>query len=104
MAYPGLEEIRKALEGLAKRVIFIKATEEAVKLGNPILSNIIMIGSVIGLGLLPLGINEFMATIEEALPKKHLDVNVRAFKIGRNRVISQANGKQIAQTGKKEAR
>ncbi len=52
--YPEIETIQKTLEGLSSRVWMIEATEEAMKLGNPILSNIIMIGAVSALGLLPL--------------------------------------------------
>jgi indolepyruvate ferredoxin oxidoreductase beta subunit len=84
--YPNLEEIKKSLTGLAGQVLFVDATDEAIKLGNPVLSNILMIGAVSGLGLLPVGIEEFMAAIRTIIPEKHLDVNVRAFEIGMGKV------------------
>jgi indolepyruvate ferredoxin oxidoreductase beta subunit len=84
--YPNLEEIIKSLTGLAGQVLFVDATDEAIKLGNPVLSNILMIGAVSGLGLLPVGIKEFMAAIRTVIPEKHLDINVRAFEIGMGKV------------------
>lgn len=84
--YPEIETIQKTLEGLSSRVWMIEATEEAMKLKNPILSNIIMIGAVSALGLLPLELEDFIAVIEETFPKKLLDVNRQAFQIGRDKV------------------
>lgn len=84
--YPEVETIQKTLESLASRVWLIEATEEAMKLGNPILSNIIMIGAVFALGLLPLEEEDFIAVIEETFPKKLLEVNRQAFQIGRDKV------------------
>jgi indolepyruvate ferredoxin oxidoreductase beta subunit len=84
--YPDFEEVKKALNGLSSHVWLIDATEEAMKLGNPILSNIIMIGAISGLGLLPVGLEEFMKVIRETFPEKLLDVNRRAFEIGKNKV------------------
>jgi indolepyruvate ferredoxin oxidoreductase, beta subunit len=85
-AYPEIETIQKTLEGLSSRVWMIEATEEAMKLKNPILSNIIMIGAVSALGLLPLEFEDFNGVIEETFPKKLLDVNRQAFQIGRDSV------------------
>lgn len=90
--YPDLEEIKKSLAGLAGQVLFIDATDEAIKLGNPVLSNILMVGAVSGLGLLPVGIEEFTKAISAFIPEKHRDVNVRAFEIGMGKVSHrQAN-------------
>jgi indolepyruvate ferredoxin oxidoreductase, beta subunit len=88
--YPSLETIQKALNTLTPHVWMLEATEEAIKLGNPILSNIIMIGAVIGLNLLPVGLPEFKAVIRNFFPVKLLDSNQRAFEIGQERV-RQAN-------------
>lgn len=84
--YPEIETIQKTLESLSSRVWMIEATEEAMKLKNPILSNIIMIGAVSALGLLPLEFEDFNGVIEETFPKKLLEVNRKAFQIGRDSV------------------
>lgn len=88
--YPNLEEINESLKGLTGSALSIDATTEAVALGNPILSNIIMIGAVSGLGILPVGIDEFKKVIGNMVPKKHLDVNIHAFEIGVSKVSPSA--------------
>ena len=65
----------------------LRATDDAMKLGNPILSNIIMIGALSGLNLLPVGMAEFKAVIRNFFPVKLLETNQRAFEIGREKVI-----------------
>jgi len=84
--YPETETIQKTLESLSARVWLINATEEAIRLGNPILSNIIMIGAVSGLNLLPLEMEDFDAVIRETFPVKLLEVNRQAYEIGRQHI------------------
>jgi indolepyruvate ferredoxin oxidoreductase beta subunit len=86
--YPSLEKIEAALKDLTPHVWMLDATEEATKLGNPILSNIIMIGAVSGLNLLPVGMPEFKSVIRDFFPEKLLEVNRRAFEIGKEKVTS----------------
>jgi indolepyruvate ferredoxin oxidoreductase, beta subunit len=86
--YPPLESIVKGLNALTPHVWMLDATEEAMKLGNPILSNIIMIGALCGLNLLPVGMTEFNAVIRNFFPEKHLAINRRAFEIGREKVMN----------------
>jgi indolepyruvate ferredoxin oxidoreductase beta subunit len=86
--YPPLEKIEGALRELTPYVWMLDATEEATKLGNPILSNIIMIGAVSGLNLLPVGMAEFKSVIRDFFPQKLLEVNRRAFEIGKGKVTS----------------
>jgi len=84
--YPSLEDIKKSLNGLTPHVWTLDATEKAMKLGNPILSNIIMIGAVSGLHFLRVGITEFNKVIKNFFPQKTLDINRQAFKIGQKSV------------------
>ena len=86
-SYPDLKGIQKTLNELSSRVYLIEASEEAMKLGNPILSNIIMIGAISGLGFLPVGMEDFLTVIRETFPEKLLDVNRKAFEIGRQKVL-----------------
>jgi indolepyruvate ferredoxin oxidoreductase beta subunit len=84
--YPPLEKIAGALRELTPYVWMLDATEEAAKLGNPILSNIIMIGAISGLNLLPVGVTEFRNVIRDFFPPKLLEVNRRAFETGKQKV------------------
>jgi indolepyruvate ferredoxin oxidoreductase beta subunit len=80
--YPSLEEIRVSVEELSSIAWFINATDEAVKLGNPILGNIIMIGAMSGIGDLPLRREEFKEVISESLTEDKLDINLKAYDMG----------------------
>lgn len=80
--YPAPAEIRAAISSLAAAAWFIDATAEAVKLGNSILGNIIMIGALAGLGELPLDREGFTAVVEEMMTRDKLEANLLAFDCG----------------------
>ncbi|MDA8124776.1 MAG: indolepyruvate oxidoreductase subunit beta [Deltaproteobacteria bacterium] len=80
--YPSNEAIREAVKALSARSGFLAATDEAIGLGNPILGNIVMIGAVAGLGVLPIDREVFEAVIQEGMPAARIEANLRAFAIG----------------------
>lgn len=80
--YPSEGTIRDAVTALAVQARFLAATDEAIRLGNPILGNIVMIGAVAGLGVLPIDRGLFEAVIREGMPAARVEANLRAFAIG----------------------
>ncbi len=80
--YPTLEEIKEILKKLSAHVWFIDATDEALKLGNSILGNIIMIGALSAVGHLPIDLDDFTAVISRTLPIEKIDDNLKAFALG----------------------
>jgi indolepyruvate ferredoxin oxidoreductase beta subunit len=82
LTYPSIEEIQDAIRDLSARAWFVDATEEAIKMGNPILGNIIMIGAVAGIGVLPVDREDFTEVIKENLPAGTLEINLKAFDLG----------------------
>ncbi len=72
-----LDNIRK----LSARLITIEATEEALKLGNSMLANIILVGAIIGIGLLPVTKDAIIADLKERFPRA-VDMNLRALDRG----------------------
>ena len=84
--YPSAGMIRDTVEALAAEARFLTATEEAIGLGNPILGNIVMIGAVSGLGVLPLSLELFETVIREGMPAARVEANLRAFEIGQSAV------------------
>ncbi|MCX5818304.1 MAG: indolepyruvate oxidoreductase subunit beta [Deltaproteobacteria bacterium] len=80
--YPPEATIRETVTALAAEARFISATEEAIRLGNPILGNIVMIGAVAGLGVLPIDRELFATVIREGMPAARVEANLRAFAIG----------------------
>jgi len=82
MKYPSLDEIRATLGDLASEVSLIDATDEAMKLGQAILGNVIMMGAVAGTGVLPFDADDFREVIAETMSQDKVDVNMKAFRKG----------------------
>jgi len=90
--YPSMEEIRSSAQELASGAWFIDATDEAVELGNPILGNIIMLGALSDLGVLPLDKEDFKEAILKSVPQDKLDINLKAYDIGREMIKEKEDG------------
>ncbi len=80
--YPTVEEIARTLDELSSRFWVVDATDIALELGPPILANIVMMGTLVGSGLLPLGADAFEAELRESLPPDRLEMNLEAFRRG----------------------
>ena len=81
-SYPSLDEIKESLSGLCAEMYFINATDEAIKLGHPILGNVMMIGAVAGLGVLPFDEKDFEKVLAGNVPESKTAVNMTAFRAG----------------------
>ena len=82
LQYPSIEEIRKSAHELASEAWFIDATDEALRLDNPVLGNTIMLGAFAGLNVLPLEKEDFREVILEMMPEDKLDINLKAYELG----------------------
>jgi indolepyruvate ferredoxin oxidoreductase, beta subunit len=76
--YPPVRDLIGALNATCKRVIAYDATRVALEAGHPQTLNVVMLGTLAH--LLPLSTLE--GVVAEYVPKKALDANVRAFKLG----------------------
>lgn len=80
--YPDMEEIRATIEDLTARSFMISATDEALKLGNSVYQNVIMIGAVGGMDLLPVTKDDFRKVLARDMSEDKAAVNVKAYEIG----------------------
>lgn len=87
-AYPSLEDIRKWIGQLADRTWFIDATEAALKLGNPVFGNIVLVGALAATGVLPLDVDTFKEVLRRNLPPDKITMNVTAYNTGATMVQS----------------
>lgn len=87
--YPDLDEVKKSIMKLSSHTTFVGATEEALKMGNPIYANVILLGSLVGAGILPITKETMMPILEERFPGKLLEANIKAFHKGME-LIAQA--------------
>ena len=89
--YPPLRDIEDSVRSLSSGAWFLDATDEALKLGNPILGNIIMIGAATAIRELPVDRDDFQEVIRQTLPPDKLAVNLRAFDIGAAKIKMDHN-------------
>jgi indolepyruvate ferredoxin oxidoreductase beta subunit len=85
-AYPELSVVLKKIQRLSRGVWTLNATEIGLELGDPIFSNIVMLGALSALDLLPLHREGFQNAIQEMLPSHKLHLNMNAFDRGREAV------------------
>lgn len=80
--YPGIDDIRNGMRMLTKKTILIDATEAALAMGGAILSNVIMIGAMAGLKIVPLEKADFKKVISGMVTRDKLNINMEAFSRG----------------------
>lgn len=80
--YPSDEALREAFGALTQHYWLIDATSVGLELGNPVLSNIVMIGALAKTGLLPFDRKMFEKEIRKTLSADKRTQNLRAFDAG----------------------
>lgn len=80
--YPTLEELRSWIAELTAAAWFVDATDAAVKLGDPIFGNIMMIGALAEVSDLPMDRSDFEAVISQSMPQAKVEANLRAYDVG----------------------
>jgi indolepyruvate ferredoxin oxidoreductase beta subunit len=81
-AYPDHDRITRWLNNLSQKSWLINTTEKAAKLGNPIFSNVIMVGALSATGELPLTAKDFEKVIRQRMSRDKVALNMKAFEIG----------------------
>lgn len=79
--YPAMVKLLDTIKELSARTWPVNATEEAQKLGNPILANVILIGALVGCGALPLDEASLEPVLRQSFPHE-LEANMTAFNKG----------------------
>ena len=80
--YPSMEIIIRGLGDLSHKVWHLDASEMAIGLGEPLLTNMIMAGTLIGSGLFPLEESGFEHQLKINFNKDKLTLNLKAFSLG----------------------
>lgn len=79
--YPSVDKLMEDIDALSAKTWVINATEEAQKLGDPIMANVILVGALVGSGVLPLDREIMEPVLRERFPKA-LDINMKALDKG----------------------
>lgn len=86
LTYPDLDRLLEKIRSLSRKAYFIQATEKALDLGNPVLANIILIGALAGADLLPIDEAGLAKAISDYLSPDKVEINLRAFRLGKEMV------------------
>ncbi len=81
LEYPNLDKMIETIRRLSAQSWIVDATEEALRLGNPIYTNVILLGTLLGSNSLPLDKETLKEVLKEELPKA-FDTNVVALQKG----------------------
>ncbi len=80
--YVEISEIIQKLNKLTDKIFLINALELATKAGNTLTSNVVLLGALSKLEGFPLSKNQLQSVIPQVVPKKAIDVNLKAFDLG----------------------
>ena len=83
VTYPEVSKVVNKMQELSRRVWTLNATEIALEMGDPIFSNMVMLGALSRIEVIPIDRPVFEATIEALLPPAKLAENMEAFDKGR---------------------
>ena len=82
MAYPPIEKLLDLLDRHSAGLQTIQATEIAQETGEVRAMNLVMVGAVSGLNLLPLKLESYHSVLEKLFRDRTLEVNRKAFDCG----------------------
>ena len=79
--YPDMQSLLNQIKSMSARTYVVNATDEALKMGNAMLANMILIGALLKNGLIPLSEDALIPVIKSMFPKAVAD-NTKALKAG----------------------
>jgi len=79
--YPNLDKAIQTIRNLSAQSWIVNATEEALKLGNTIYTNVILLGALLGSNAIPLDKETMEVVLKEEMPKA-FDTNMVALQMG----------------------
>jgi len=87
--YPRMEEIFVQIRKFTKNVEEIDAAALARSAGAEVTQNIVMLGALAATERLPMKPSSLKEAMQELVPKKYLDVNVKSFEFGYGTIRDQ---------------
>ena len=87
--YPDMGEIRRIIRELSAKCWFLDATQISLEMGNPILANMIMMGTLVQANVVDLTMSDIEATLHGTFTKKVAQTNIIAATRGMQAVQNQ---------------
>ncbi len=89
VSYPASGDLEKWMAELTQKSWFVNATDAAMKMGNPIYGNIMMIGALAGISELPIDREDFETVISRSMPSQKVKDNLCAYDMGVNMILKE---------------
>jgi indolepyruvate ferredoxin oxidoreductase beta subunit len=83
MPYPDIDRLIRLLNQVTSNIHMFDATGIAEKAGNPITTNVVMLGALVESKLLPFSEKVVINTMKENIRPQFLELNLRAFELGK---------------------
>lgn len=80
--YPDLELVRAKVEACAAKSRFLPCRSLGLQAGAVQSGNMALLGAVCALGVLPLSVDDLVATVEKRLRPKLVEMNLKALRLG----------------------
>jgi indolepyruvate ferredoxin oxidoreductase beta subunit len=80
--YISIETILKQLEKITKNIHLIDASTIANEAGNPLTSNLVLLGALAKTEGFPLSLSQLEIVVPKVVPKKAIDANLKALLMG----------------------
>ncbi len=90
--YPDLDTLKRTINSLSRSAWMVNVTKMATNLSVPIVANIILLGSLLGIGKMPLNSAEVENEIRSSFPGPAAELNLKALQMGTEAVLSLASG------------
>ncbi len=83
ITYPNLLEILERIRAFTSRIAVIDAAKIAKEAGNRLAQNSVLLGALTMVEGFPVKAESVLEALMELIPKEHIEVNSRAFELGR---------------------
>ncbi len=87
--YPDMAEVKRVLREMSARCWLLDATEISLEMGNPILTNMIMMGALVQTNVVNLSSSDIDGIIRETFPDEITQINITAATRGAQAVQDQ---------------
>lgn len=94
VAYPSEESLISLLKEVTDEIVLFDATRLANEAGDPITTNVVMLGALTESGRLPFSEDMIVTAMKSSLRHAYLELNMRAFDLGK-KVFKQASEKGL---------
>ena len=81
--YPSQDSLLSLLKKVTEEVVAFDATALAEEAGDPITTNVVILGALTASGMLPFGEETVVNVLRESLRPAYFEMNRRAFELGK---------------------